>query len=332
MVIDPTAFPLLLSIRFFIEFARRRRQVTRVSNYILAIAIATKARVVVASDAVKELTEVATVNDDLSVIAVMHGFYVNQGGTNLREGWTTRQDSSVSLFAFGEYDLMHYQRWGNTHREVFPVGSANNCLYLLQQHKKPQFQFDICLVQGALNPNPTDDFTRARLKNWEMITEFLSRLVHKKHLSVVIALSSSSKESEIRAWIANRIPGATFVASSRDPFATYKAIDSARVSIGEASTSLIEGLARGNKCIAMNFTSLDLLSLPVPDLVSMKNPVFDEFEHRVNSLLDMSHLDFWVTVKDGVERLINVEEQHLTINKIRDFIAERCDARSPRRL
>ena len=332
MVVDPTAFPLLLSIRFFFEFARRRRQVTRVSNYILALATATKARVVLASDAVRELTEVAGANEELSVVAVMHGFYVDQGEVNFREGWTTRQDSAVSLFALGEYDLTHYRRWGNTHREVFPVGSANNCLYLLQRHKKPDSRFDICLVQGALNPNPADEFARARLTNWEKIAEFVSRLAELQGLSVGIALNTSSKEGEIRDWFSRRIPGATFIASSSNPFATYEAIDGARVSIGEASTSLIEGLARRNKCVAMNFTSLDLLSLPVPALVSMKNPDFNEFEDRINSLLDMPHEDFWAAVKDGVERLINVEEQHLTISRIRDFVAERCDTRSPRRL
>lgn len=332
MVIDPTAFPLLLSIRFLVEFACRRKEVTRVSNYVLAIAKSTRARVVLASDAVKELTEIADANNELTVVAVMHGLYVDQGDSNLRESWTTQQDSSVSLFALGEYDVTHYRRWGNIHHNIFPVGSANNCLYLHHRRDKPQTKFDICLVQGALNPNPTDDFARARLKNWEKIAEFVSRLAKNRGLSVGIALNTSSKEGEIKEWFLHRIPRATFIASSRNPFATYEAIDGSRVSIGEASTSLVEGLARGNKCVAMNFTDLDLLSLPVPDLVSMKNPDFNEFEDRIKSLLDMSHHDFWASVKDGVKRLIDVEEQQLTISKIRDFVAERCETDSRKRL
>jgi hypothetical protein len=322
--VDPTSFPLFLSIKFLLTFVRLRKSVSRVSRYVLATTRATKARVVLATDAVKELTEIANMGDKLEVIAVMHGFYIDQRGNNLREGWATQQTSAVTLCALGESDRSHYRRWGNSHKNIMTVGSANNCLYLRDRGALPDVKFDICIVQGALNPNASDEFSRIRLKNWERITDYVNRLAVANDLSVSVALNASSKEHVIREWFEDRIENATYFRSSVDRFATYQAIDSSRVSIGEASTSLIEGLARKNRCMAINFSGLDILSLPGPALASLTKSGFDDFEAKYCSLRDMSDEEFWDAIKDEVKFLIETDEQHLTIEKIRQHIDKFC--------
>ena len=324
LTISPTSFPIFLSIRFLATFIRLRKSVSKFSRYVLATLETTKAQVILATDAVKELTEIADANDHVEVVAVMHGFYVNQQGNNLREGWTREQESSVTLFALGEYDRAHYRRWGNSHQQILTVGSANNCLYLKRNHARPLLGFDICIVQGSLNPFPTDEFSKARHQNWELIADFVNRLAIARNLSIAVALSSSSKEESIRDWFENRLTQATFFRSSIDPFATYRAIDSSRVSVGEASTALVEGLARRNRCIAINFSGLDILTLPVPNLVSLINPQFEDFEKKFFDLSGMSDDAYWSAIKNDVGLLIETDEQHLTLEKIRRHLSLHC--------
>lgn len=324
LFLDPTSFPIVLSFKFFRSFINNQDTESRVTRYVLAIASACNAAVVIATDAVKELTEIARLNMKLEVVAVMHGFYVDQQGVNHRESWVTQQESSVSLFALGEYDVTHYRRWGNTHKRIFPVGSANNCLYLLEERERSTSNFDICIVQGALNPHPTDEFSRMRLENWEKIADFVSLLARKHNFSVVISLNASSKESEVKAWFQTWFSEAEFFRSSVDKFATYKAIDFSQISIGEASTALVEGLARGNKCLAMNFAKLDVLSLPVPAIASLRSPSFLDFEQRIFDLLKMSRSTYWSEVSSQTSHLINTHEQHLVISKIRQHVAQFC--------
>ena len=323
-VVDPTRFPIIVSPRYLLELIRFRRGVSRVSRHLLAIASASKAKIILATDAVKDLTEVASLRPEVTTMAVMHGFYIDQQGKNVREAWAELKPSSTLLYAMGRYDLDHYRRWGNVHTRIDPVGSANNCLYVTSNQLPTNRVFDICIVQGAINPIAEDEFARTRLSNWEKITEYIQQLSERTPLKIVIAIGLSSKQVLIEEWFTTRFPTATFVRTSDDPFSTYKAIDSAWISIGEASTSLVEGLARKNRCLAINFSNLGLLSLPAPDLVALKNPSYQAFEERYWQLRKMDDQDFWEEVKGEVGYLINTDEQHLTITKIRDQVAREC--------
>lgn len=320
LVVDPTKFDIFLSLPFIFHFVKHRRKRTRITRYLLGTASACNARIIIATDATKELTEVANSRPDINVFAVMHGLYIDQKGHNLRESWKFIQDSSVTLIALGPYDLDHYRRWGNNHKVIKPLGSLNNCLYVTTQERPEARSYDLCIVQGTLNPFAKDHLSRVRLENWEKIASLVHELDKRLNLKMIIAIRESSKQSLVENWFAVRFPRATFVRTSDDSFATYRAIDSAWVSVGEASTSLIEGLARKNRCLAMNFSSLQFLTIPAPSLVTISDPSYDAFERRYHELRNMSDDEFWRNVGDGVSYLMNTQEQHLTIQKIRDCL------------
>ena len=321
--VDPAVFPIFLSFRYLINFVIYRNS-SRVVRYLVAIARSCRCRVVLATDSIQELTEVARLMPQIEVVAVMHGFYIDQGDHKLRECWSSEQRSRVSLFAFGQYDIHHYKRWGNLHDNVFPVGSTNNCLYLTEISQCHTHSYDLCIVQGSLNPHADDYFSLLRLANWQRIVDLVNQLNKLVEMKIVVALNSSSKQSSIEEWFRRRIPGATFVKSSVDQFSTYRAIDNSVISIGEASTALIEGLARGNRCLAVNSTGLDILSFPVPALVSLVNPTFDDFRHKVYELQTFSDANFRKAIYDELNFVINANEQHLSIKKVRDHITLFC--------
>jgi hypothetical protein len=322
MIVDPTAFPLIFSASFIFQFLRFRKKVSRLSRYALAIAKSTHARIILATDAIEELTEIATNAQASHVLAVMHGLYIDQSGNNLREQWKSERQSPVTLFSFGEYDISHYRRWGNVHETIIPVGSANNCLYLSKRGARLPKKYEICLVQGALNPFPTDELSVVRLRNWELIAQNIQNLSSRHDVSVVVALNSSSKETQIREWFETRLSNASYVSSSVNRFATYEAIDSSFITFGEASTSLVEGLARRNRCLAVNFSDIGFLSLPLPELLLVRDPNFDFFEQKYLQLRNMDEKTLWGAIESELEKIIVIKNQGKTIETITRRIDE----------
>jgi hypothetical protein len=320
--VDPTAFPLIFSIRFITAFLRQPSGTSRFTRYVIATAKAHQAKVIIATDAIKQLTEIKQLSKDLHVLAVMHGFYIDQGtGEYLREPWQPSRSTAVELFAFGEYDKTNYRRWGNIHSNLHPVGSLNNAIYLSKKIEPTEVQYDLCVIQGATNPNAVDYFSQVRLHNWEKIVEYVNTLQSILNLKVIIALSPlSSKRAEVKSWFEARLTNPVAFTPIGSAHETYRAIDQSKVSVGETSTAIVEGLARKNKCIALNFSELDVLSLPGNSLNTLKNPKYPEFEERFSLLKNMDHDHYWSEIQSDVAKLINVDEQAQVVEKVQQRI------------
>ena len=229
----------------------------------------------------------------VEVIAIMHGLYIEQPiDFRIRESWKKTQDSDVTLFALGEYDQLHYRRWGNIHQNVLPVGSLNDSIYRSKSSKKVEKLYDVCIVEGSVNPNARKEFAKIRLQNWTMLTDFLNQVVTRENLKVVVALSQSTKEAAVREWFSSRFDIALDFVDSSIEFATYRAIDSSHISVGETSTALIEGLGRGNKILSFNFSETPLLDLPVHPICRLHKPDFTSFSERFQELRNLNYDEF----------------------------------------
>ena len=323
MVVDPTNMPIIASARYLVRFLTLPISSSRLARYLVATARASQSKVLVATDAVEVLTEVKNLAPDLTVFAVLHGFYINQGtGTRFREPWISEHRSDVELFAFGEYDVHNYRRWGNRHAKIHPIGSLNNCAYRLQAGSPPEKVFDLCIVEGSVNPKAEDFFSKVRLSNWEKIADFVARAQRDLGLRVALALSSSTKRDRVATWFSERIGDIAYITPPNEQFATYRTIDAAKISIGETSTSLVEGLARRNKCIAMNFSDLQVLNLPGHSLNVLRQPTYSDFTNRLNELFSMVDETYWNHVRQDVCHIINVERQDFVVDDIRTKIRE----------
>jgi hypothetical protein len=293
VVINPTRFPIWISWKFAYCFLWKFRGAERVTRHVLATLEATNARVLLSTDAVSQLTEIKALNPAVEVIAVMHGLYIEQPNDfRIREPWKKIQVSDVTLFALGEYDQLHYRRWGNIHQNVLPVGSLNDSIYRSKFSNNVEKIYDVCIVEGSVNPKAQKEFAKIRLQNWTILTEFLNQEVTRENLKVVVALSQSTKETAVREWFSSRFDISLDFVDNSIEFATYQAIDSSHISVGETSTALVEGLGRGNKILSFNFSETPLLDLPVHTICRLRKPNFASFSERFQELRNLTDEEF----------------------------------------
>jgi len=319
--VSPTQMPLPISIKFYWLFFLKYRRYNRLSRYILSLIRITKARVVLSTDAISQLTEIKKANSNVEVIAVMHGLYIAQPDElRIREAWKDKEDSEVTLFSLGEYDKSHYERWGNHHSLIIAAGSLNDSIYRTLPTTNSRSKFDICVVEGSVDPLAQKQFAKIRLSNWIKITEFVKRIADQYDLKIIVALSQSTKKDAVRQWFASRFDdNLCFVDDSKE-FATYRAIDEALISIGETSTSLIEGLSRGNKILSLNFTDSTLLDLPVHPINRLHQPSYTIFQNHFHNLLNMSEDNYQNLTRESSYFLNSYDLASSTHVMLRRFI------------
>jgi hypothetical protein len=321
VVVDPTQFPLWISWRFAYCFLWKFRKAERLTRHVLATLEATNAHVLLSTDAVSQLTEIKNLNPAVEVIAVMHGLYIEQPNDfRIREPWIETYSSNVTLFALGEYDQLHYRRWGNVHQTVLPVGSLNDSIYRSKFSNNVEKLYDVCIVEGSVDPNAHKEFAKIRLQNWTMLTDFLNQVVTQENLKVVVALSQSTKEAAVREWFSSRFDIALDFVDNSIEFATYQAIDSSHISIGETSTALVEGLGRGNKILSFNFSDTPLLDLPVHPICRLHRPGFDSFSERFQELYNLSHSQFRDLTGDTTRFINSYDSRRPAHEVLRTFI------------
>jgi len=319
--LSPTQMPLPVSIKFCWLFFFKYRRYNRLSRYILSLVRITKARVVLSTDAISQLTEIKKANANVEVIAVMHGLYIAQPDElRIREAWNDKKDSEVTLFSLGEYDKSHYERWGNHHSLIIPTGSLNDSIYRTLPATNSRNKYDICIVEGSVDPFAQKQFAKIRLSNWIKITEFVKQIADQSDLKIIVALSQSTKKDAVREWFVTRFDDNLCFVDDSEEFASYRAIDEASISIGETSTCLVEGLSRGNKILSLNFTDTTLLDLPIHPVNRLHQPSYAMFQKHFNNLLYMSDDEYQNLTRESSYFLNSYDPVNPTHIMLRRFI------------
>jgi surface carbohydrate biosynthesis protein len=320
-VIDPTRFPIWISWKFAFCFLWKFRRAKRFTRHVLATLEATNAHILLSTDAVSQLTEIKALNPATEVIAVVHGLYIKQPDDfRIRESWIEEQKSDVILFALGEYDRFHYRRWGNVHQNVFAVGSLNDSIYRSKFPNKSEKLYDICIVENSVDPNASKELNKLHLHNWTMLTSFLNQFASRENLKVVVALSQSTKVAAVREWFSSRFDFALDFVDGSTEFATYQAIDSSQISVGETSTALVEGLGRGNKILVFNFLDTPLFDLPVHHICRLHKPNFNSFSQRFQELRNLKPDEFKELTGQSTRFINSYDSEHPTHVVLRTFI------------
>ena len=323
VVVDPTRFPIWISWNFAYCFLWKFRKSERFTRHVLATLEATNARVLLSTDAVGQLTQIKTIKPAVEVIAVMHGLYIEQPNDfRIREPWIETHSSNVTLFALGEYDQLHYRRWGNDHRKVFPAGSLNDSMYRSKHPNNIEKLYDVCIVEGSVDPGARKEFAKIRLQNWTMLTGFLNQVANRENLKVIVALSDSTKKDSVQNWFSSRFDVELDFVDNSIEFATYRAIDASHISVGETSTALVEGLGRGNKILSFNFSDTSLLDLPVHPICRLHKPDYKSFFERFQELRNLSPDEFRDLTRDSARFINSYDPGHPTHVVLRTFIEQ----------
>jgi hypothetical protein len=288
---DPSTRAPLWCLHFWIYRLFLVAKVPADAKTLIAIARALRVKAIISSDAYKTLDTVTEHLPHVHRYFVQHGLFLDQQKSLVkREEVFPDHPSQVTLFATGDYDRVHYRRWGIRPQRVVPIGTLKNSVYLTTGapiHTRGTSAFDLCIVEKGLKPNPDTDLGIRRRDSWEKILGALTLYCQKFEPRVVVAISHSSEPHEVLSWLKQHFPYEFSVTNHLDPFATYRAVDSSELTIGQASTVLCEALSRQRKCLSIDYADIEFWNLPGEGISRLVSPTDGELHDRINHLLGL---------------------------------------------
>ncbi len=291
------------SLRLLSSLVRNLSRYPNDLAYILAVIEATKAKVVISTDALIStnrtslLHEIAEENCNVEVLSVPHGNYMDNSGDgpllDSKTNQPVRISTRVVLLSIGERDKETYQRWGLRHSEIIPVGSLPNALYQRSHSLISRNNLhEICVIEKIPNPEKAfQGMVRLQLENYKKLCALLHVYLDARDLSAHIALrpfknemfSFDSDMDAVRTWFTEHLGGRCTFTDPSLPFATHLASDQSNVTLGLGSTAVTESIGRGNKVLSM-WTDKSPLGLPDNSLLFLREPTYHEFEKRLDEI------------------------------------------------
>ncbi len=318
---NPSERPPIWCLRFWFH---RIFMVTKVPPALRTLVTITRllsAKGVLSTDSYSALADAEHHLGNTKLFWVQHGLFLDQRLDVLkREDEPPDRTSSITLFAVSPYDIEHYRRWGVRPAQTLPVGSLQNSFFLknIRQSVKSADSYDICLVEKGIKVDPDSEIGNLRKASWFDFLVAFNEFCLTRDLKVILALSRSSDIANTLEWIRTIFTCDFTITELQDEFSTYKAVDAATLTIGQASTVLIEALCRQKKILAFNYTNLGYWDLPGAGLSHMNSPTYEMLCERIDTLLPMSWETYWSNLPEELKELTVDEpaEAISTINKV----------------
>ena len=95
--------------------------------------------------------------------------------------------------------------------------------------------------------------------------------------------------------------------NTNNSFSTFLHVLESKIVIGHNSTILREAISLGKKVLACNLTNHKDMIFPVDGLCTLNNESYTQFEKKVLNLLDLSDEDFFLSLGDKKDYIINTE-------------------------
>ena len=297
------------------------------SSYVLAI-LETIAPVLVVTwvDNSGNFQDAARLYRDARFLAVQNAsrylLYKNPGGNH---------PIYLTEFAcFGENEVEIYTRYGAHVEQFYPIGSLTDSYYRAYR-KTPSIRtttrpYDLCLVSQIdpmeINEDPEFDYS------YNILAKHLVLFCEKNKKTLCVATrydpttDSFDFEAEVEWYRSRTGNSADIIPNNRKEFTTYQLIDSSSVSLALNSTTLVEALGRGNRCLYCNFTGNDSLDFFVDGLWFLKDPRYEVFEKRLLELLIMTDQQFVDILAPVSKYLMNYNENMPTHVFLTNLVTE----------
>ena len=301
VVFDPLTRPAIWCVRFWVNRLFFVRSVPKESRSLVAVVRTLQPKGVLSSDGYRNIFDVDNHLKPSQIYAVQHGTFIDQRTSVVkRDQEVPDRTSSVTLFAISKYDFENYRRWGARPYRILPVGTIRNSVYLNTggaREIRPLVAHDICLIEKGIILNPDSDLKRARLAIWAAFFADFSVYCKERLPKVIIALTAGCEAEGGVEWIRQHFEyDFTSVSVGRDRFATYKAIDCANLSIGQASTTLSEALSRRRKILNINYSPYEFWDIPGDGISRLKTPTRLELHRRIDEIREMDWATYWAKV------------------------------------
>lgn len=323
-VYDPERRPAVWCIRFWIHRIFRVRDLPLGSRTIVSLVRVMNASRVISTDQYRNLGDSDEFLPDTDIYLVQHGTYIDQTTSVMkREKEVADRSCKLTLFSISHYDISNYRRWGVRPMSILPVGTLKNCVYVnsttIDQRKEAE-AFDICIIEKGIILNPDSELKKLRLEMWRKFLTDFNVYCERYRPRVVIALTAGSDVEGSESWIRGLLNYEFVVArQSLDRFATYKAIDSSNLSIGQASTTLTEALSRQRKVLNFNYSSNTFWDLPGSGIMGLNRPTQSDLIERVELLRSLSWDSYWARASDTL-RSFTIKDPSQTIRQINQVL------------
>lgn len=282
---DPSSRPPFWCLRFWFYRVFLVKNIPRDAKTLVAISKTIKPLAIISSDSYETLHTASPYLSNVHLYFVQHGLYLDQRELAIKRKPTPPDHESVlTLFSISNYDILNYRKRGIRPRRIIPTGTLMNSAYMLHEKRSKTTQaveFDICIVEKGIYPNPRSDLEVRRTESWATLLLALNSFCHQHSPRVVVALSPSDEPRELLLWMSQFLDYKITVTNPIEAFATYKAIDSSDLSIGTGSTALVEALSRQKKCLSVDYTSTGFWDLPGEGIARLYGPNNDELFARI---------------------------------------------------
>jgi len=231
---------------------------------------------------------------------------------------------------FGKNEVEMYTRYGAHVEQFYPIGSLTDSYYRdyrktlsTQTSTRP---YDLCLV-SQIDPMQIHEFPELEF-SYSVLAKHLVLFCEKNKKTLCVAIrydpttDPSDFEAEVGWYRRHTGNSADIIPNNRKAFTTYQLIDSSSVSLALCSTTLVEGLGRGNRCLYCNFSAHDCYDFFVEGLWFLKDPRYEVFEERLLELLTMTDQQFADVFAPVSKYLMNYEENMPTHVFLKNLVTE----------
>ena len=328
--VSPSMRPPIWAARYWFIRVFLLRRLPKSARRIVGLVRTVRCRVVITTDHLRSSIWLDTNLSQTQLFWIMHGLYLDRDfSTPTKEGVHPPLTTRIQLLALSEYDREHYQRWGVKPGMIHVVGSANNALWLAARKAKSSQaagRFDICLIEKGISLNPDREHRSIYLDIYSKILQMLGQYLNNEKRSLVVALSNSDERSHVEKWIRMKLDYDFTVTDANERFATYAASDHSRLTIGLASTALLESLNRGNKILSLNptqFPNWDFPGIGISRMGSETSIDLQLLTARINHLLELSFESYRGELPQELSRMIHDDSN--AINEIQEILRGSVD-------
>mgnify|MGYP001251553144 CR=1 FL=1 len=103
-------------------------------------------------------------------------------------------------------------------------------------------------------------------------------------------------------------------------FSSYKVIAESSVAIGVQSTLLKEKISVGEKILSCNMTKFQGNEFPLEGICKIKDCTYDDFEERLSKILSLSSKEYFSSIQDNIEYIMEYNIESNTILKTKKII------------
>ena len=203
------------------------------------------------------------------------------------------------LLCIGQNDIDGYEMDRISFRQITPVGSLRNSLYVAESSpttSDPDLGvFDICLISMFDIRTPI----LPRGDSYQVLVEYVARYIQANpNLKLTIASRHSKEESPEEyavemQYYKNFFSGSNYLMClSNKLYSTYRIIDSSKVNISFGSTASIEAMGRGRRSLICQPLLVEELQLKVKRDWYLSGSTYDEFSNQVDKFLTMSDAEY----------------------------------------